>query len=245
MKLTTVVGSVNLNPQYYMFIPKQIAFWNHFHIRFVAILVGDHIPEELLEYVDNIILWNKNPHLNTVFVGQNLRIYYPALFDLPDDELIMITDMDMLPMSQEYFTNGLEEFQKDDFICYREIYGSEIAMCYNAAHPHTWGKIFNIKTQDDIEERINKTYNVGYSGIPGKSGWNIDQLIMYKILTKYPHFKILKRPIRRLEMWKFQDYINRRLDNFIGNYDDAHFHRSYFKNEKFIMNTEQQLLSKL
>jgi len=27
MKLTTVIGSVNNNPKYYMFIPKQILFW--------------------------------------------------------------------------------------------------------------------------------------------------------------------------------------------------------------------------
>ena len=30
-------------------------------------------------------------------------------------------------------------------------------------------------------------------------------------------------------------------ENFIKNYDDAHFHRSYFNNEAFILNAEEQL----
>ena len=43
MKLTTVIGSVNDNPKYYMFIPKQILFWKKFGINFVAVFVGNHI----------------------------------------------------------------------------------------------------------------------------------------------------------------------------------------------------------
>jgi len=59
MKLTTVLASVNNNPAYYMFIPKQIVFWHHFDIKFIAIFVGPEIPAELMPYADNIILWKK------------------------------------------------------------------------------------------------------------------------------------------------------------------------------------------
>jgi hypothetical protein len=59
MKLTTVLGSVNLNKEYYMFIPKQILFWKHFGINFIAVIVGEIIPEELKEYSNNIILFHK------------------------------------------------------------------------------------------------------------------------------------------------------------------------------------------
>lgn len=103
MKLTTVLASVNNNSDYYKFIPKQIKFWNHFNINFIAIFVNDIIPEELIQYKNNIILWDKNLCLNTSFVAQNIRIYYPALLKLPDDEMVMITDMDMLPTNDEYY----------------------------------------------------------------------------------------------------------------------------------------------
>ncbi len=68
MKLTTVIGSTNLNSQYYMFVPKQILFWKHFGIKFIAFVVAESIPE-LREYSDNIILWNRNLNINTAFVG--------------------------------------------------------------------------------------------------------------------------------------------------------------------------------
>ena len=53
MKLTTVLGSVNMNKEYYMFVPKQISFWKLFGINFIAIIIGDGIPDELKEYSDN------------------------------------------------------------------------------------------------------------------------------------------------------------------------------------------------
>lgn len=244
MKLTTVIGSVNDNPKYYLFIPKQVIFWKKFGIRFITLFVGESIPEEIKEYSDNIILWNKNLDINTAFVGQNLRTYYTALLDLPDDEMVMITDMDMLPMNKTYYTEGLEEFTIDDFVYYRYIYNNEeIFMCYNAAHPKTWSKVFDIKSVDDIQKAIYDTYNSGYNGIPGSTGWNIDQLVMYKKLINYPHLKVLNKPINRLEQNQFIYNLNSGLTHFINQYDDCHFHRNYHNNSEIIENAEKQLHS--
>ena len=243
MKLTTVLGSVNLNPDYYMFIPRQIIFWRKFNIKFIAVIVGDKIPNELIKYSNNIILWNKNLNLNSAFVAQNLRMYYSALINLPDDELVMITDMDMLPMSKKYYADGLENFKKDDFIYYREVDKNQIYMCYNSAHPHTWGKVFKINNELDIENKINETYNNQYTGIPGDNGWFIDQEIMYINLINYPNLKILKRPIKRLQTWHYGNFMKKKLKNFISDYDDAHFHRNYFKNITYINDAQKQLLN--
>lgn len=241
MKLTTVLGSVNNNPAYYMFIPKQILFWAKFNIRFIAVFVGTAIPPELEAYKANIILWTRNQDMKGAFVGQNIRIYYPALLDLPDDELVMITDMDMLPMNHTYYTGGLESFKVDDFIYYREVDGNQIYMCYNAAHPKTWGAVFEIKSEDDIEQALNNTYQQAYDGRPGLTGWFSDQLLMYSRLINYPHLKVLQRPIKRLEMWIYKTHLKRGDKNFISQYDDSHFHRSYFDNQSLIADAERQL----
>jgi len=242
MRLSTVISSVNDNPEYYMFIPKQILFWNKFGIRFIAIFIGNKIPDILSAYSDNIILWLKNTDLNTAYVSQNIRIYYTAILDLPDDEMVMITDMDMLPCSPTYYTAELDYFKKDDFIYYRNIDPEEkqIYMCYNAAHPSTWSKCFGIETIEDIEKRLNDNYNTSYTGIPGSFGWYTDQVIMYNTLIHYPNLKILNRPLRRLEMWMYQEHLNCNHSNFFTTYDDAHFHRSYFSNLKFIEDAEKQ-----
>lgn len=241
MKLTTVLSAVNNNPEYYKFIPKQILFWKHFNIRFIAIFVGNQIPEELLSYKDNIILWNKNTGLNSAFVAQNLRMYYPALLHLPEDELGMITDMDMLPMNDKYYKSGLESYTVDDFIYYRNIDDRQIYMCYNAAHPSLWAKLFNIYSESDIEFQIQNTYDNGYNGIPGSTGWFIDQEIMYKTLINYEKLQILNRPITRLETESYQQHLNNGDTDFIKKYDDAHFHRDYYVNEHYILNAESQL----
>jgi hypothetical protein len=241
MKLSHVLASVNNNPNYYLFIPKQILFWKKFGIKFIAIFIGENIPEEILDCSGNIILWKNNLDLNTAFVAQNLRIYYPALLDLPNDELIMITDMDMLPMSPNYYCDGLENFNIDDFIYYRYIDSNQIYMCYNAAHPITWKKIFNINNEKDIINKINDTYNKIYTGNPGSEGWFIDQEIMYKKLINYKHLKVLNRPIKRLEVPIYNYHMKNNHENFIKYYDDCHFHRNYKTNEKLILHAEKYL----
>lgn len=241
MKLTTVLGSVNNNKAYYNFIPKQILFWKKFNIKFIAVFVGESIPAELEPHRENIIHWTKNLDLHSAFVAQSLRMYYTSLLDLPDDELVMITDMDMLPMNHTYYTSDLERYNIDDFIYYRHVDGDQIYMCYNAAHPKTWSKVFNIKTEEDIEKNIYDTFNTAYNGIPGSHGWFIDQKIMYTKLINYPHLKVLNRPIKRLEMWMYASHLNNNDKNFIHNYDDAHFHRDYFSNLHFITDAERQI----
>jgi len=94
MRLTTVLGSVDNSPQYYKFIPIQI-FLEKINVNFLCVFAGHQIPNELKPFEKIIILWNHNLDLKGAFLGQNLRMYYPALLNLPDDELVMITDMDI------------------------------------------------------------------------------------------------------------------------------------------------------
>lgn len=241
MKLTTVLGAVNNNPNYYLFIPKQILFWKKFNIKFVTIFVGNKIPDELIDYSDNILLWNKNLDLNHAYVAQNIRIYYPALLNLPDDEMVMITDMDMLPTKGDYYKNNLEHFNKNDFIYYRHVDGNQIYMCYNASHPSIWSEVFHVQDENDVYNKICDNYNHEYNGIPGSNGWFIDQEIMYKHLIHYKHLKILERPITRLETYMFRDHLQQNETNFLNKYDDVHFHRSYCDNEDIILHAEIQL----
>ena len=241
MILTTVLASVNNNSSYYMFIPKQIIFWKKFNIKFISIFVGENIPLELDSYKDNIILWNKNLELNGAYVAQNIRIYYPALLTIPENELVMITDMDMLPTNESYYKDNIESFKKEDFIYYRNIDGNQIYMCYNAANPKIWSKVFNIFNENDIEYQIKKNYDNSYNAIPGSNGWFIDQEIMYNNLINYENLKILNRPIKRLEVDMYYHHLNNGDKDFVKNYDDCHFHRNYYNNENLILDAEKQL----
>jgi hypothetical protein len=242
MKVTTVLSAVNDNPAYYKFIPKQILFWKKFAIRFIAVFVGETIPAELVPYCDNIIHWNKNLDLNSAFVCQNIRLYYPALLTLPDNELVMITDMDMLPIREDYFTRGLASYKKQDFLYYRYIDGDQIFIVYNAAHPSVWSTVFGIYRPEDIESRIYETYKVTYTGVPGSREWFTDQEILYKRLIGYPHLKVLNRPIKRLEVREYKNRLAKGQKQFIHEFDDCHFHRDFEGNLPLILDAERQLM---
>ena len=244
MKLTTVLASTNNNPKYYKFIPKQILFWKLFNINFIAVFVGEKIPDELEEYKNNIILWDKptNYILHTAYIAQNIRIYYTALLNLPEDEMVMITDMDMLPTNDKYYKAGLEIFEKKDFIYYRNVDRNQIYMCYNASHPSIWSEVFNIKSEQDIERDLINNYNNQYNGIPGSTGWYSDQEIMYNKLINYPHLKILNRPLNRLEMNNFHKHMENEAGFNVSIYDDIHVHRDFNSNESYISCVQEKII---
>jgi hypothetical protein len=73
-------------------------------------------------------------------------------------------------------------------------------MCYNTTHPSLWSKLFKINNKNDIEKRLNDNYQSNYSGVPGKDGWFIDQIILYNTLIVYPFLRVLNRSINRIEM---------------------------------------------
>jgi hypothetical protein len=97
-------------------------------------------------------------------------------------------------------------------------------MCYNAALPSVWSTVFNIRSELDIEVELNSHYNNSYNGIPGSTGWFIDQEIMYDKLINYPNLKVLNRPIKRLEMYMYERHLQNKDTNFLKYYDDAHYH---------------------
>jgi hypothetical protein len=251
MKLTTVISSVNSNPDYYNFLPYQILFWNKFNIKFICVYVGQSIPSELEQYKEHIILWDKNQDLHSAYVAQNIRIFYASLINLPDDECIMLTDMDMLPCDDKYYKDNLEHFTKEDFIYYRYIdaVDKHVYLCYNAAHPTLWGEIFGIKSVEDIENQLNLNYVKGYNGIPGDHngsvGWCADQDLLTSKLTQYKKFHILNKPIKRLEVRDYIKYLQSGNNNFLHLYDDVHFHRSFSANKQFIEHAVTQLTTKI
>ena len=248
MRLTTVLSCVNNNPEYYNFIPYQIKIWKHLKIKFIAVFVGNVLPEELLPYKDNIILWNYTPELPSSFVAQNLRLYIPAILtDLLDDELVMITDMDMLPGRVDKYTRNLENYKKEDFITYREIpwCDRQVYMCYNAGHPKIWSKIFNINSINDIITRLKGTCFDNTSFEVSEKGWYIDQRVLFSNIIHYPHWKILNRDFIRLEYDKLEDLLVSK-ELFINDYDDIHFFRNFINNKEIadvILNQIEQIHS--
>lgn len=242
MKLDCVLTATNDNPLYLDFIPIFIQTWNKLYpnVDVKIILIAYHIPENLLQYKDNIILFHPIDKVLTSFTAQFIRLLYPCIMDYENG--VLITDMDMLPMNRTYYTDHINDYDNDKFIYYREnvcLDFHQIAMCYNIATPKTWRDIFGIDSLDKIKSFILRTSrtNIIREG-HGNIGWDIDQTILYKNVMDWDksihnHFVRLndkKTGFKRLDRNTFDinnTLVKKNITN--GVYSDYHCYRPMSK----------------
>ncbi len=176
MLLDCVVTGCNMNPLYYDFIPMFIESWKTLYpsIDIKIILIHDTIPENIKQYEDYIICFKPLENIETSFQAQVIRLLYPCILTQYKNG-ILITDMDMIPMNNNYYSKPIEHIDNDTFVCYRDVLiqtDKQIAMCYNIALSSTWSKVFNIHSIDDIIKQLQE--------LSLKSSWYTDQLFLYK-----------------------------------------------------------------
>ena len=114
MKIDCVLTACNNNSLYLDFLPMLHSVYNNMNITIKFILVMDEIPQNLLEYEKDIILFKPIQQISDTFQSQVIRLLYPAL--LPYKNYVMITDMDMMPLNKEYFVNKISNFDENKFI---------------------------------------------------------------------------------------------------------------------------------
>ena len=189
MKLDCVLTAVNENELYLDFVPIFIKTWNKLYpdVDVKIIFISKSIPDDLISYKKNLILFEPIENILTSFTSQFIRLLYPAILDYENG--VLITDMDMLPMNSTYYTKNIEGFNNDKFIYYRNnicFNYKEIAMCYNIACPKIWREIFKISSIDNIVNIIEDTFkkNTIKEG-HGNSGWSIDQQVLYKTVLEW------------------------------------------------------------
>ncbi len=241
MKLSIVLGATNDNPHYYKFIPSQIQFWGYFGIKFVAVYVGAELPAELVPFKSHIIMWPHTPQLHSAYVAQVIRLFMPSLLCMPEDECVMITDMDMLPASPRYYIEGLDKFGPEDFVYYRTRDKNQLYMCYNAANSRAWATMFNIHSVQDVCAMLVAFYPPEYN-VKSNNRWFADQLILYAHAENYPRLTVLERPLRRLEVNDYIAHLERGDTDFVKTYDDIHYHESFIRNQTLIQHALAELI---
>ena len=158
MKLDCILTATNDNPLYQDFIPLFIKSWSKLYpnIDVKVILISDIIPDQLKQYINNIILFKPIDGISPAFVSQYIRLLYPCILDYKNG--IMITDIDMIPLNNTYYTKNIEKYDNSKFIYLRNVLLDEkqIAMCYNVATNNVWSSIFNINSIEDIVFKLTK-----------------------------------------------------------------------------------------
>lgn len=186
MKLGTVVSAVNLNPRYTQFVGQFIKAWTTLfpEVRLIIVLVADAIPDELREYESYLHLFSPPEGVSDVMVSQCIRLLWPRFLNSEDG--VLITDIDMLPMSRPYYEKPIAELSSDTVVVYRSdgvfISGNprEIYMCYVCASPRSWRGLFGDEPHEAVLARWSEN-----------STWSTDQIELSKAFRAWNGPKIV------------------------------------------------------
>lgn len=176
MKIKKAIVTSTENNKYLDFWPVVKKSWERLEIEPILYIISDKKNEQSNEKSFHI------PGVNPVFVSQTFRLLAPTLYK---DDVCIISDMDMIPLSKEYFVNQLKNFEDDKFVIFRSGATSEnmLPICWNVGQGSTWSNIFNVENINQITEELISWYPKSYK--PFKDNWYLDQLILKKSIDNF------------------------------------------------------------
>lgn len=247
MKIGHVVVAVNENKAYTDFIRIFIRAYQKLYknIKIHIIYIAAEIPKDLQDVAEHLVLFKALPGVHTAYQAQVIRILYPCLIP-SKDEGVLITDMDMIPLSSTFFEKAIKSIAPNKFVCYRDILRREkqLPICYNVATQSVWKEIFHIDSLSDLKTTLIKWYsNIQYSGQKGNPGWTTDQCKLYscvmewnKTTNRFIGLNDNKTGYRRMKRSQPKINLNIKQQQLIktGYYSDYHMHTPYIRHHDFI-----------
>ena len=243
MKIDKVILSSNDSKKYLEFWPIVSSAWKNIGIEPVLIYTGG--KKFKFSKNDNIINFNLKK-INSAFVAQNVRLLAPSLF--PND-IVIISDIDNMPLSRDYFQNNIDKFSDDNFVVYRPGAASKdmVSIMWNAALGSTWSEIFEISNISDMESKIYSWYPKKYK-IEGEN-WYFDQRMLKKHIMDFEkNFsnRLIKLNdetsgflrLNRSNLKKNETFFNPKIK-----YSDFHMPRPYSKNKDLINSVYDTIFS--
>jgi hypothetical protein len=186
MKLAAALVACNENPKYLEFWPLvKYAWWHVVGIPAIMVYVGETIPEDL-KTDPCVIHFPPVEGWPTATQAQVIRLLYPGL--LGADGVIVVSDMDIIPMQREFFVDGFAKFREDQFVSLRGIdeVNKQVYMCYVGATPEVWRKMFQVGSVEDVRRYMTAMKeSIPSSGMHGGQGWFTDQLILYNRVKEW------------------------------------------------------------
>ena len=190
MKISHVVSAVNENKMYEKHVEHFILSWTLLFPNITPVIlytgpnlssVINNIPSKYIKYIHHFYIEG----INTCFVAQIIRIFYPALIN--SDNFVLISDIDMIPLNKKYFELNHLNIQSNHFVCYRSDCIKEQNMypiCYNAAVPKKWSEIFQIFSKQNIIDQIKFINNKINYKERDNFYWYTDQYHLFYIISE-------------------------------------------------------------
>lgn len=225
LELKRVILSTNDNPNYIEFWPIVAPLWQAMGLRpTLALVANDDCQVDTT--LGDVIRFPPLGDVSEALQTQVIRLMLPVLFP---HEGCLIADIDMLPISRDYFFDGAVSCPSDAFLVYRDrAYGEEVQkypMCYVAAEGHVFSSLFGIAHSSKFPALIRHLASQGY-------GWYTDELILYRYLMQWEKsgnhiVRLGHNAEQRLDRsdWNTAE---QSIENYpIENYIDCHCPRPY------------------
>jgi hypothetical protein len=173
LEIKRVIVSTNNDSTYIDFWPVVANLWQKAgFIPTLALIAEDDV--EVDTSIGEVIRFRPIPGVPESLHAQSIRLLLPVLF--PDDGCL-ISDIDMLPISREYYKSGAALSPDDAFLIYKDkAYAHnelKYPMCYFAARGDIFQKVFKVNTYDEIGARITEWAAEGH-------GWVTDETVLYR-----------------------------------------------------------------
>lgn len=177
MKIDTVILSSNENKDYLDFWPLVSEAWSNFGVEPILIYTG----EDNISLSGNIVKLNSKK-IDSAFLAQNIRLLFPGILN---GRTCIISDIDNLPLSKDYFLNSVEAIDDESFIVYRPdaCPPNMISIMWNAAKSETWREIFDVSDEVKALKVLQKWFSKRYK-IRGKH-WYTDQIQLRNYINRF------------------------------------------------------------
>ena len=178
MKVDYVIVSSNNNPYYLDFWPIISKVWKEkFKITPVLGLISDEDSELENSEFGLIKKYKSVEGIDEGLQSQIVRLYLPKELD----GYCLISDIDMIPLSPQYFDDCATHLTKDNIVIYSSdnpecLKNNEYPMCYVSSHSESFKKIFELDLDWVSFVNLLKKRN---------QGWSTDQKYLYEKVNEY------------------------------------------------------------
>lgn len=223
MRIQRVLLSCDDNPVYSGFWPLVAKLWKRLDVMPTLVHIADCSPPDYFSDGEVIVI-PRLPDIPTYIQALWARYFYTQLFS---DEVCIISDIDMLPLSREYFVESISRVSESSYVHLNlnpKGY-SRIPTCYHVAR----GEVFksHLELDDDWERSLRKVMQYPGGSHPNFETyhtWFIDEDYATAILKGKTIIGIPRAKQRRIDRSDFT-WCDKKLKN--GYYFDCHAPRPY------------------
>lgn len=217
MKVDYVIVSSNNNPYYLDFWPIISKVWKEkFKITPVLGLISDEDSELENSEFGLIKKYKSVEGIDEGLQSQIVRLYLPKELD----GYCLISDIDMIPLSPQYFDDCATHLTKDNIVIYSSdnpecLKNNEYPMCYVSSHSESFKKIFELDLDWVSFVNLLKKRN---------QGWSTDQKYLYEKVNEY------KNDTNKVVLLNrgWSNIANKRIDRATWNYDPNKVSEGYY-----------------